>query len=517
MAIVSDEHNVLQKKIQDLAIENEHLKKIYEIGNSLRKERNIDKLLPLIMAEISRFLKCDRSTLFLIDYENRYLWTKFAEGMENERIVIGMTMGLIGSSVLTRQVVNVSDAYDTPFFNAEIDKQTGYRTESVLCAPIYDESGDVKGALQLINKRTGVYTNEDETKAVDATSRIAALNLKNESGRNQAKEIVGELKESSSSERSAIFLLDNEKGELRSIMADKIEGWDIQINLNLGIAGLVAVTGKDINIEDVYADTRFDRSVDERTGYRTRCILCVPLVNQSGEILGVVEAINKNDGNFTDYDRMQLKSLVSYLAMFIENALLFDEQSRQFKSLLEVLAASIDAKDTLTAGHSKKVAEYAVDIGRELGFSEEAIDVLSVAALLHDYGKLGIDDHVLKKPGKLTPEEFEHIKLHVVNTRNILSKMVFVRKYRNVPLLASTHHERLDGSGYSEGLSDVQIPFMARILAVADVFEALTAKRHYRDAMTFDEAFGILDREAGTKLDENVISALKRCFRVKSV
>jgi HD-GYP domain-containing protein (c-di-GMP phosphodiesterase class II) len=123
----------------------------------------------------------------------------------------------------------------------------------------------------------------------------------------------------------------------------------------------------------------------------------------------------------------------------------------------------------------------------------------------------------LKKPGKLTPEEFEHIKLHVVNTRNILSKMVFMRKYRNVPLLASAHHERLDGSGYSEGLSDVQIPFMARILAVADVFEALTAKRHYRDAMTFEEAFGILDKEAGTKLDENVISALKRCFGEKSV
>lgn len=517
MAIINGGHEALQEKIDHLAIENEHLKKIYEIGNSLRKERNIDKLLPLIMAEISRFLKCDRSTLFLIDYENRYLWTKFAEGMGNERIVIGMKMGLIGSSVLTRQVVNVSDAYDTPYFNAEIDKLTGYRTESVLCAPFYDESGDAKGAIQLINKRTGVYSAEDEMEAVDTASRIAALNLEIESERDRAKDLIAILKESSCSERSAIFLLDSEKGELRSIMADKIEGWDIQVNLNLGIAGMVAVTGRDINIEDVYADSRFDRSVDERTGYRTRCILCVPLVNQSGEMLGVVEAINKNDGAFTDYDMTQLKSLASYVAMFIENALLFDEQNRQFKSLLEVLAASIDAKDTLTAGHSKKVAEYAVGIGRELGFNEEALDVLNVAALLHDYGKLGIDDHILKKPGKLTPEEFEHIKLHVVNTRNILSKMVFMRKYRNVPLLASAHHERLDGSGYSEGLSDVQIPFMARILAVADVFEAITAKRHYRDAMTFEEAFKILDREAGTKLDENVISALKRCCEKNAV
>jgi HD-GYP domain-containing protein (c-di-GMP phosphodiesterase class II) len=198
--------------------------------------------------------------------------------------------------------------------------------------------------------------------------------------------------------------------------------------------------------------------------------------------------------------------------MFIENVLLFDEQNRQFQSILAVLAASIDAKDPLTAGHSKKVAEYSIAIGRELGFGEEDIDILNVAALLHDYGKLGIDDRILKKPGKLTEEEFDHIKQHIINTRSILNKMSFVRKYKKVPLVASSHHERLDGSGYSEGLTDNKIPFMAKILAVADVFEALTAKRHYRDALSPEEAFKILDKEAGTKLDENVIAALKSCW-----
>jgi HD-GYP domain-containing protein (c-di-GMP phosphodiesterase class II) len=185
----------------------------------------------------------------------------------------------------------------------------------------------------------------------------------------------------------------------------------------------------------------------------------------------------------------------------------------QFRSILEVLAASIDAKDPQTAGHSSRVAQYTVGIASKLGFNEDDIAMLNVAALLHDYGKLGTDDQILKKRGRLTPEEYEHIKEHVVNTRNILSKMVFSRKFKAVPLLASKHHERLDGSGYTEGLTAVDIPFMARIIAVADVFEAMTTKRHYRDPFSSEEAFHVLDKETGTKYDGNVVRALKSYYK----
>ena len=504
----SKEVEKLKKKVKELTIENDRFKRIYEISNTLRSERNIDKLLPLILSEISKFLNAERSSLFLLDYDNRYLWTKFAEGMGDDRIIIEMKMGLVGSCVLTRQLVNVAYAYNTPYFNEEIDKMTGYRTESVLCAPLLNKYNEVIGALELLNKKTGVFISEDEEAALKTASIFKSLDMTVDEDLTMAKSIIQALRDTTQADRSTLFLLDKMKGELHSVMADNIEGWDIYLSLNLGIAGLVAVTGEDINIPDAYADQRFDKSVDENTGYRTRSLICIPLRNQAGEILGVVEALNKIDGVFTDYDREILTSLSAHVAMCVENALLFDEQIRQFKSVLEVLAASIDAKDPLTAGHSKKVAEYSVGIGRELGFGDEDIDILNVAALLHDYGKLGIDDHVLKKPGKLTKEEFDHIKQHTVSTRCILDKMSFVRKYKKVPLLASSHHERLDGSGY-EGLTDNQIPFMAKILAVADVFEALTAKRHYRDALPPEEAFKILDQEAGSKLNQNVIVALK--------
>jgi len=502
----------LKRKIQELTTENEHFKKIYEISNTLQSERNIDKLLSLILTEISKFLNAERTTLFLLDFDNRYLWTKFAEGMGMEKIIIEMKMGLAGRSVLTRQLVNVAYSYDAPYFNVTIDEITGYRSESILCVPFFDKNNEVMGALELLNKKTGVFIKEDEEAAQRTAAILTPMDMTDGGERERARAFVKHLRDAIQAERSTLFLIDKEKGELRSIMADKIEGGDISLSLKLGIAGLVLVTGVDINIPDAYADPRFDKSIDERTGYRTHSLLCVPLRNQAGEIMGVIEALNKINGVFSDHDKDILKSLSSHVAMFIENVLLFDEQNRQFQSILAVLAASIDAKDPLTAGHSKKVAEYSIAIGRELGFGEEDIDILNVAALLHDYGKLGIDDRILKKPGKLTEEEFDHIKQHILNTRSILNKMSFVRKYKKVPLVASSHHERLDGSGYSEGLTDNKIPFMAKILAVADVFEALTAKRHYRDALSPEEAFKILDKEAGTKLDENVIAALKSCW-----
>lgn len=506
---MAEEILLLKSRVNDLTAENEKLKKILALGDSFRMEHNLEKLLPLMMKEISSLLDADRSTLFLVDWEQKQLWTKFAEGMENDHIHIGLKMGLVGSCVLTKKIVNVSYAYDSPYFNPEIDTQTGFRTESVLCAPVFESNREIIGALEFLNKKGGVFTADDEEILTRFAHDISFRDCSNEENRQTIETDIKKLRDELNCERCTFFLLNRENGEIRSAFAENIEGWDILLSLNLGIAGLVALTAEEINIPDVYEDPRFDRRVDELTGYRTSCLLCVPLKSMTGEILGVVEVMNKKNGVFTTADMNHLKSLSSYLSIFLENSILFNEQTKQFKSLLEVLAASIDAKDSLTAGHSSRVARYTAGIASELGFNEDDIDTLNVAALLHDYGKLGTDDRILKKPGRLTSEEYDHIKEHVVNTKNILNKMAFSRKYRTVPYLASQHHERLDGSGYADGLKAQDIPFMTRIIAVADVFEALTANRHYRDALSVAEAFQILDEDIGTKYDANVVAALK--------
>ena len=188
---------------------------------------------------------------------------------------------------------------------------------------------------------------------------------------------------------------------------------------------------------------------------------------------------------------------------------MFAEQERQFQSILEVMAASIDAKDKLTAGHSMNVTRFAMGIAAELGFSDSEIDLLRTAGLLHDYGKLGIDEQVLKKTGKLNEKEYQHMKEHVTITRNILAKMRFARKYRNVPIIAASHHEYIDGSGYDCGLQSKEIPFMSKIITVADIFEALTADRHYRRAMPTEKALSILQEGVDDgKLDGNIVNAL---------
>lgn len=504
-----DTVKILKEKVRQLTSENSRLHRFIEIDKSLGSERNIYRLLPLIMTKISEFFDAERSTLFMVDWERMRLWTKFAQGLEKEVITIKLKMGLVGLSVITGQTVSLPNAYKDPRFNSDIDELTGFRTESILIVPVYNRKSEIIGAVEMLNKKTGLFTKEDQQESERFVSGFTADGLAEEVDKQKAAELVHEIRQFTDCARGSFFVLNRQNGSLYTIVSEGLKGREIVLSVNLGIAGLVAITGDPLNIPDVYADKRFDRSTDEKTGYRTRCILCVPIKNHSGEILGVLEVINKKDGPFSNSDMETLKTLTSTIAIHIENATLFSEQNRQFKSILKVMAASIDAKDPLTAGHSENVTKYSIGIAKELGFGEAETDVLYIAALLHDYGKIGVNDLILKKPARLTPSEYDIVKDHVRITKNILDKMNFSRKYRTVSLVASCHHELMDGSGYPDGISAEDIPFMSKILTVADVFEALTADRHYRKAFTSDQAFEELEKYAGIKYDANIIRALK--------
>jgi len=147
-----------------------------------------------------------------------------------------------------------------------------------------------------------------------------------------------------------------------------------------------------------------------------------------------------------------LMGIAPVIGVSIRNAERLKARTEQMNSVLEVMAASIDARDPMTAGHSKKVKEYALGICEELGLSSDYSEVVGVAASLHDYGKIGVPDSLLKKEGKLTDDEYEVIKKHSEKTRQILSQMNFEGMLRQVPEIAGAHHEKLDGSGYPEGL-----------------------------------------------------------------
>lgn len=308
-------------------------------------------------------------------------------------------------------------------------------------------------------------------------------------------------------DRCTVFVLDDEKGELWSRVGTGLELSEIRIPKSVGIAGHVATTGEILNLADAYEDPRFNRKVDKATGYRTRALLCMPMRNRQQETIGVVQVLNKKQwgGHFDEKDVGLLGILSTTAANQLEIAQLVDELQKMLDSFVETLAASIDARDPITAGHSKRVTIYCLEMGKFLNFDKKELELLRYAALLHDYGKIGIREAVLTKDGRLEEDEYQHIQTHVVMSKQILQKMYFRKELRAIPEIAGSHHEKVDGTGYPERSTGDTIPLMGRIMGLADVFDALTYKRHYRDPMPIERVLKIVEAEQGKHFDPLVV------------
>lgn len=324
--------------------------------------------------------------------------------------------------------------------------------------------------------------------------------------------IAEETKSAIQADRCTVFLLDKEHNELWSKVALGIENSEIRFPADKGLAGHCVKTGETINIKDAYNDSRFNPEIDFQTGYKTKTILCMPIKNLQQKIIGAFQVLNKLDGYFTDEDEDLLVAIGSSAGIALENAQLFktqqkmlEEQKVVFDSFIETLAASIDARDKITAGHSSRVKMYSTLIARAMGLPEEEISIIEKAAILHDIGKIGIRDSVLQKEGRLTDEEYKHIQSHVQITHDILHRIHMSDDFKKVTEIACSHHEKFDGTGYYRDLSGKEIPLGGRILAVSDVFDAITSKRHYRDKMPIEKVMGILLKDAGTHFDEKVV------------
>jgi hypothetical protein len=240
--------------------------------------------------------------------------------------------------------------------------------------------------------------------------------------------------------------------------------------------------------------------------------ICCPIICE-GRSIGILAVDNlQSKRALVESDLSLLLGLAHVIGISIRNVELLDDRHHQMQSILQTLAASIDARDPLTAGHSAKVTEYAVGICKELNLDQEYCEVIRVAALLHDYGKIGVPDAILKKPGRLTREEYDIVKTHAMKTRHILEQINFSGWLGQVPEIAGAHHEKMDGSGYPLGLKGDQIPLGARVIAVADFFEAVTAKRHYRDPLPVDVAFYLLYKDRGIHFDAQIVEAFKSYY-----
>jgi putative nucleotidyltransferase with HDIG domain len=233
-------------------------------------------------------------------------------------------------------------------------------------------------------------------------------------------------------------------------------------------------------------------------------LIIVPMA-EGDRLFGWLAILNHVDGGeFGTVEASLLNSIGAMLGIHAGNRDLYRQQSEFLASVVRALTSAIDAKDPYTCGHSDRVARISVRLAKELGCDPEVLHTLYMAGLLHDIGKIGIDDAVLRKPGKLTTEEFEHIKLHPELGYRILAD---IKQLADVLPAVLHHHEQWDGRGYPFKLAGDQIPYIARIVAVADAFDAMTSDRPYRPGMPVEMVDDIFKSGGGKQWDPEVIAA----------
>lgn len=311
----------------------------------------IEELLVKNVTMASKIMEAERASLFLVDKAAGQLWSRVAEGSETREIRIPIDKGIAGWVAQNKTILNIEDAYSDDRFNPEVDKRTGYRTRSILCGPVINLEGELLGVVQIINKKVAQFSEQDE-KVFRILSQQIAISLDNfylskKVMSNYEKvsilldianvaaqtmdlkllipNLVNKLSRILNSERASVFLLNKASGELWSKAAQDLEISEIRFPVSMGIAGDVVTTGRGRKINNVYEDPHFNPAFDQQTGFNTRNMLCVPVLNRFAEIVGVTQVINKRGGDFTDDDQELLQALSSQISMALENAALFDQ------------------------------------------------------------------------------------------------------------------------------------------------------------------------------------------------
>ena len=379
-----------------------------DLINNEALESMLEQILDALTLKIGQILQADRTTIFLVDAEKGQLWSKITAGDAAKPIEvrIPINVGIAGQVATTGNYLNIRDAHSHPLFNKELDKQTGYHTRSLLCMPIMSSKNRVVAVVQLSNKAGDApFSNEDEESFREFAASIgiiletcqsfymAARNQRGAAALLKATQTLGQsldveatlrsvmeqARELMQADRSTLFLLRKETGELwtKIATADGTKVIEICIPANKGIAGYVASTGETLNIPNAYEDPRFDPSTDRKTGYQTRNILCMPVFNSAGDLIGVTQLINKQQGSFTSSDEEFMQAFNIQAGMALENAKLFESvmlEKQYQKDILQSLSDAVISTDMQ---------------GRIVTLNEAALELLG-CPVTKDAGKVNI-------------------------------------------------------------------------------------------------------------------------------
>jgi len=343
---------------------------LLDISKTIAAFETLDEILKSLVEITTRELKADRGTIFLNDGETGELYSHVAQGSFQREIRILNNTGVAGHVFTSGQGIIVHDAYEDPHFNRSIDEQTGYVTKTILCVPIRTIKGEIIGAAQALNKKRGLFTKADQ-KLLEAMTTQAAIAMQstqfvermNQFRRKEMEffnvvseitaeidlgallqKVMSEATRMLNAERATLFLSDEKTNELFSKVGLGLAATEIRLPNHLGIAGAVFTSRETINIPYAYADLRFNPTFDKKTGFFTRSILCVPVINKDGKIIGVTQVLNKRSGPFTAEDESRLKAFTAQVSIALENAKLFDDvqnMKNYSESMLESMSNGV--------------------------------------------------------------------------------------------------------------------------------------------------------------------------------
>jgi putative nucleotidyltransferase with HDIG domain len=524
--------NVHLQELRNRNIELEkrtfELSTLQQVGRSLSAQLDQESLFESIVDNLINILSgVKRCSLMLVDESRKNFIIKVAKGLEPGIIpasrLVPVSQGIAGKVFNTGDSVLLNDLEED---DDSTELEPARVTRSSICVPIKLE-GLVVGVLSVSNRLSGTAFAESDLRLVEGIAKEAAVALKNagmwrdlerrvlqlntlhEVGKtlgmvldiDKLLELVLDLtaKVLGGVKTSSVILHDEETDSLQVMLYKGEKNIDAlqPIRVGEGIAGKVFANSEPVIINDAGSSDDSDR----KTG---RSSMCVPLKIKDKSI-GVLSVSDKANGEPFDHEDLEiLLTLASQISVTLYNAQLYEDLEASYLSAVRALANSIDAKDPYTRGHSERVARYSIEIGRVLGLGAEDIKTLHVGALLHDIGKISISESIINKDSKLTDSEYETMKTHPSRGAEIIEPAKFLRE--KVPLI-KYHHERFDGKGYPSGLKGMNIPLMARIICVADSYDAMTSKRAYRDIMPREEARNELIRCSGTQFDPKMVNA----------
>lgn len=326
-----------------------HLQMLLDVSRQMAALDTLDAVLDTLINAAVKEIGGERGTLFLHDPATGELYSRVAQGVTTHEIRMLDDVGVAGAVFHSSQGEIVTDVYDDPRFNREVDQQTGFTTEAILCAPVRNARGETIGVAQVLNKPGSGFDARDLATLQDMTTHCAitlqSMQLVERMELTRQREIefldivsdmtselelttllrrvMSEATRMLDAERSTLFINDERTDELFSHVGEGLDAAEIRLPNTAGIAGSVFSTGRSMNIPYAYADLRFNPDFDRRTGFFTRSILCVPVINKAGRVIGVTQVLNKRGGPFTEEDESRLKAFTAQIAIGLENAKLF--------------------------------------------------------------------------------------------------------------------------------------------------------------------------------------------------